>query len=541
MFGYVAEVASAWAVVDSGQYPRTNMRQTRTRTRGDRRWRNGDVARASALLLLSMAIPATLVGGCRNQSEVRTLPGFDVDLKWDRPGTIELEVSSIEADVAGDVVSVSFSPSGSVPLQRIERRFEVSPSVEPLEAMSEADSPVELERLAQRAIRDHYPQLSSNAEATVSADRIPVGDVSIEMEGRPTMARVMLEVRPEDARDVGTSQERLAARAEAARLVRRDRLDEIVLAGELATTPGGGDVVRFDLSSFGAEDCRTLRSILEGEVVVQVVADVDRRGRSTRTSIVLEAPWVDEGLREAAWSRLTALAEGGRPSDLELRLDGDASNLVHGESLPAAAIVNVGRRPVIRLSSPLYQVEYGEGTTVLDRFLDEVDCLCPGERIELPAPSPTDPCLDGVRGSEGLRYVVKSTREREIFGLRVPETGGFEIAARPVGDLLILPIASEERPVVEAEDLGGDGARDLELLLVHDGETLRARFPDVPARGRASLVVPDALDEAGRETWARWIASAQDGGDRTVNLELLESWRFDCDGAEPARQRLRLP
>jgi hypothetical protein len=498
---------------------------------------------ATGGLAATLGLAVLVAAGCRPESRIETLPSFAVDLKWDRPGAVDLELDSVDSGQRDQVVTLSFDAVGRVELRRLVRRFDVIPSVEPAETGRTEASPVELDRLAQRAIRDHYPQLASNAEAPIAPASIPIGDASIDLDGRSMMASVTFAVDPESPQEGSPSVERLPARVEAVRLVSRERPGDVVLE---AVGSVEEDAYDFDLSDLDDGDCAALRSILLGETFAIVTARVERRGRAATVVASESSPGLEESLREAAKVRLRELARGGSPSDLELRLarDPDAAPraLVHGGPLPAAFIENVGDRPAVEFSSLLYQVEMGDGEVIFDSFLDPVDCLCPGERIELPAPTTTtDPCLPELEGGDGLRYVVKSTLQREIFGLQAPPRGGLPLAARPFGRFEILPVSPGPGGVVEAEDLDGRGASDLQLQMRCDGETLTLPFPELPPRGRAGVRVPDDLPAEARSTWAAWVERAGAGeGAPLVELELIEQWRRGCDSAVPARQRLRL-
>jgi len=494
-------------------------------------------------LAATLGLAVLLAAGCRSESRIETLPSFAVDLKWDRPGAVDLELDSVDFRRREQVVELSFDAVGRVELRRLVRRFDVVPSVGPAGAGRAEASPVELDRLAQRAIRDHYPQLASDAEAIITPASISVGDASIELDGRSVMAAVTFAVDPETPREGSPSVERLPARVETVRLVSRERPDEVVLEASAAAGEGAYD---FDLSALGQGDCAALRSIRVGETMVIVTGRVERRGRVANVVAAVSSPGFDDSLREAAKVRLRELARGGAPSDLKLRLVGDPDDgtraFVHGDPLPAAFIENVGDRPAVEFSSLLYQVELGDGEVIFDRLLAPVDCLCPGERIELPAPATTtDPCLPEFAGVDGLRYVVRSTRRQEIFALQAPPRGGLPMEARPFGRFEILPIRPGPGGVIEAEDLQGRGASGLQLEMRCNGEVIALSFPELPPRGRAGVRVPDDLPAGARSTWATWVERANAGeGAALVELELIEQWRRGCESAVPARQRLRL-
>lgn len=127
--------------------------------------------------------------------------------------------------------------------------------------------------------------------------------------------------------------------------------------------------------------------------------------------------------------------------------------------------------------------------------------------------------------------------------MQFPNEGGMPVQARSFGRFEILPLGASDEPVVGAEDLGGEGASDLRLLLRRaDGSEIVVPFPDLPPGGRAGVSLPGDLSADAAETWDRWCREAAVGeGGAMVELELLETWREDCDGAVPARQRLRLP
>lgn len=506
--------------------------------------------RASVLRLAALVsgsvLPAVLLVACQTQSRIETLDRFSVDLKWDRPGEVVLEVDVVESRREGEVVTMSLGATAGVELQRVVRRFEVVPSVERSGSSRPEASPVELDRLAQRAIRDHYPQLAANADADARPASIEVGDAYIEVDGRATMARVLLAVDPDDARMEGASVDRLPARIDSVRLIAAGDPENVMLAGVPLEDPGVGGGFDFDLSRLGEGRCSDLAAMLRGEARVEVSATVRRRGRSQTVTTSVESPSLLAALSEAARAQLIRLAEGGLESDLSLTPAREFVGLVHGDPLPGAYITNVSSRPVILGSLMIYRVEFGDETAVYDRRVEPVDCLCPGDRIELPPPSgSTDPCLPDVDRASGLRYVVRTTRgpEREFFRMQFPNEGGMPIQARSFGRFEILPLGASDEPVVGAEDLGGEGASDLRLLLRRaDGSEIAVPFPDLPPGGRASVSLPGDLSADAAETWDRWCREAAVGeGGAMVELELLETWRGDCDDAVPARQRLRLP
>ncbi len=499
-------------------------------------WASSRIALAMCLCCVGL-----LPVACRTQSGIETLAPFTVELKWDRPGDMTLDVQAVDATSAGEIVTLSLDPTGSVALQRVARDFAVVPSIARTGASSSGTESVELDQLAQRAIRDHYPELASNAEARLAADSIEVASASIDLDGRNTVARVILAVDPEDPRLEGIARQRLPARVDSVRLIAKGRPGTTILIAVPSDSEGTGGAFEFNLAELGPARCKDLQALLRGEVEVVVEATVERRGREHFVTAALESPIVEEVLRDATRATLNRLGEGGQPSDLRLELAADTGAITHGSRLPGVVLVNAGSRPVAT-SNLLYQVEYAGGEVVFDEFVSPVDCMCPGERIELPSPdTSTDPCLPSLGGDEGLLYLVKSTRNREIFGLRFPAEGTIPLEARSFGRFELLPIEAGPRTIVEAEDLGGGGATELRLLLrVGDGDALSLPFPDLGPRGRQTVILPDALGPDARDVWARWIEGAASGGPSVVDLELIEAWRSGCDGAVPARQRLRL-
>lgn len=504
--------------------------------------RGGLDSSGTCILLVASSLSLAVLVACQSSSRIETLEPVTVDLEWRRAGEASLQVRSERPSASGATVTMGLEAEGEIELLEMTRPFEVTMEIQSLGRAASDAATDGLEGVARRAIFANYPQLSTNAAAAIGAESFSAGEAVIDLRGRPTNARIEVRSNPGELRESGVSAERRPASLGNVRLLRAGRSGTPILRGELSESPGGEMVAVFDLSKLGRDDCVSLKAILNGEVTAVVDGTIDRVGRTFAVETDLNSDELRKGLRSAARFRLGELARGGVPEDLALRIDDHASPLHHGDPLPGARIVNTSDRPVIDISSMLFQVEVGEAEVVFDTFEEPVECLCPGDEIPLPAPSfSTNACLPDLSGADGLRYSVRSTREQRIFGLEAPADEPLPLRARPFSLLEIRPMRPGAGATIEVENRGVTAGTDLVLVLTRGEAEIVIPFPDVPARGTRALSVPAELTPEDGSIWESWIQQVGVGsGDSVIDLSVIEDWRRVCPDAVPARQRLRL-
>jgi len=491
--------------------------------------------------VIRLAAPA-IVGfgvGCSTAPKHIQLESFTVERSWNRNvGDPVLEVPPPAVIAGSDAVAIRFRPTASMERRRIDRRFLVTGSAEVLPGASpKGTSPAMLAELAEESLLAVYPALGQRADATLEPASLELRSVVTNIEGRPRIADVNLEIRPEDAVFLEPAQTPVSVRLASAELVTGEGRSQISKSLDSAVTEA--DSARLEFRSLDTASCSFLRELLLGRYRVEAEFEIQAGGVSTMERRTFEASegaeWLDP-IRVAARARLEAIAveDVGGALAIAMSREGDALN--RGSSLPAVRLRNSGTGPLldVRPFTVTYLLREGVGIAFAGAEDSEFEpCLCPGDSIEIIPSEAIDPCGPALAGADGLAVRVDGS------GFDRVELGPVAVNAITRGRYQLDPPRTSGGTIeVRATDVGGQGARGLSLRLSRgqgEGSTIETPFPNIPAGGSVSLQLPDGLPEAARQMWNAWNG---EGG--RVDLLLLEGALWGCDGANPARQAVRL-
>lgn len=397
-------------------------------------------------------------------------------------------------------------------------RVELDPEVEAIDPAARGGSPTDLEAMAREVADAAGRQRLLDGVGSVVAER----DGVVLIDGRPWASRIRFVVAAaQEIREPGRFEVGKDARSrlgvDSVRLVAERSGSVIAIPAEYLAQDGGR--VAVDLRSLGLEDCRALQAVIEGQLFWSVEATVRWQvggGWSERRVSVDRAPVasgdsaeVDRLLRDEARARLREL---GRRSEASLELAwGERAELLRGEGATVVAMTlrNAGSVPVSMIRAAIVAAIDGEEAAVEAEGGVEVDCLCPGDSVELSLPIELDPC-----GGEG---VVVARIEGFPKGTAFPQFATIEAPARieplprPSVRLFQAPPDGGQTIAVILNE-GADAADDL-FVEVFDSRDPAARFqiplPKLASRARSDIRRQDLAgrgDAAALAMWDRWVS-----------------------------------
>jgi hypothetical protein len=475
-------------------------------------------AAAGALLAAS----AGLVSCAAKAREVE-LPASEISIPagsgWAPRSSFEL---AVETGMRGRReerrILVPMSVSAFRGTETASLRIELEPEADVIEPAPRGTSPTDLEALAKAVADAAGRQQLLDGVGSVVAER----DGVVLVDGKPWASRIRFAVvAAQEIREAGRFEFGKDARSrldvDSVRLVAERSGSVMAIPAEYLAQDGGR--VAVDLRSLGVEDCRTLQAVIEGQLFWSVEATVRWQGGggwSERRVSVDRAPVaagdsaeVGRLLREEARARLRELGRRGEAS-LELAW-GERSELLRGSGATVAAMTlrNAGSVPVSMIRAAV--VAAIDGEEVADEAEGEfgVDCLCPGDSVELALQIQLDPC-----GGEGI---VVARMEGFPKGTAFPQFATIEATA-PVQPLprpsvrLFQPPPDGGQTIAVILNEGADAADDL-LLEVFDSREPQARFqiplPRLASRTRSDIRRQDLAgrgDAAALAMWDRWVS-----------------------------------
>ncbi len=274
-----------------------------------------------------------------------------------------------------------------------------------------------------------------------------------------------------------------------------------------------GGVAAVDLETLGVDACGSLRAIIEGRLSWSVAAVVRWRSGGSWSERAVEAEGVPltsgdsadvvRVLRDAASRRLRQLGREAGAASLTIGFSEDAA-LRRGEARTSVAIrlANEGGGPISRMRARLAaSLDGGEASSAEI----SVECLCPGDAIEVEVPVELDPC-----GDDGM--VVVAVEGTAFPQFRAAEARlGVAAMARPQVRVFQPPPDGGETIAVVRND-GPDAASGVMVEVVDgggSGESFSIPLPPVAAGERFVLRRSDLLgsgDQAAAEVWGRFVS-----------------------------------
>lgn len=448
-------------------------------------------------------------------SEISIPAGF----AWAPRSSFELAVETgIRGRREERRVLVPMSVSAFRGTENATLRVELEPEAEAIGPAARDAGLSDLEAMAKEVADAAGRQRLLDGVGSIVAER----DGVVPIDGKPWASRIRFVVAAaQEIREAGRFEIGRDGRSrldvDAVRLVAESGGSAMAVPAEYLAQDGGR--VAVDLRSLGLEDCRTLQAVIEGQLFWSVEATVrwqsgggwsERRVAVDRAAVGAgESAEVERLLREEARARLRELGRRGEAS-LELAW-GERPELLRGAGATVVAMTlrNAGSVPVSMIRGAVVATIEGEALAEEAQGQVEVDCLCPGDSVELSLPIQLDPC-----GGEGI---VVARLEGFPKGTAFPQFATVEAAApveplpRPSVRLFQAPPDGGQTIAVILNE-GADSADDL-FVEVFDSRDPADRFqiqlPRLASRARSDIRRQDLAgrgDAAALAMWERWVA-----------------------------------